>query len=89
MPVVHLFEQASAGNRDWLDSVYETEGDVSGENVERILEMLDQLGTPKYVQGAATAQAESAMKAADGLGLGGSARETVHAIAEFFVTREK
>ena len=89
MPVVHLFEHASAKDRAWLDSAYETEGDVSGEDVERILEMLNRLGTPTYVQDAAIAHAEGAMEAADGLGLGSSARETVQAMAEFFVTREK
>lgn len=89
MPVVHLFEHASAKDRAWLDSAYEAEGEVGGEDVERILEMLDRLGTPKYVQDAAIAQADGAMEAADGLGLSGSARETVQAMAEFFVTREK
>jgi geranylgeranyl diphosphate synthase, type I len=89
MPVVHLFEHASAADRAWLDTAYASPGEVRGEDVERILELLDRLGTPTHVQDAAVAEANGAMEAVDGLGLSGSARETVQAMAEFFVTREK
>ena len=89
MPMVHLFEHASTLDRAWLGEAYANDGEVGDEDVERILEMLDRLGTPKYVQDAATAEAGGAMKAVSGLGLTESAHETVQAMAEFFVTREK
>jgi geranylgeranyl diphosphate synthase, type I len=89
MPVVHLFEHASGADRAWLDQAYATEGEIGGEDVEHVLELLDRLGTPTHVQGAAVAEADRAMAAVDSLGLTGNARETVQAMAEFFVTREK
>jgi geranylgeranyl diphosphate synthase type I len=89
MPVVHLFENATPGDRAWLDEAYAGDGEVGGEDVEQILELLDRLGTPAHVQEAATAEANGAMDAVDGLGLTDTAKETIQAMAEFFVTREK
>jgi geranylgeranyl diphosphate synthase type I len=89
MPVVHLFQHAAPADRAWLNEVYAKEGEVGGEDVEHILELLDRLGTPTHVQKAAAAEANDAMEVVDGLGLTENARETVQAMAEFFVTREK
>lgn len=89
MPMVHLFEHAADTDRAWLDKAYAQDGEIGGEDVEQILELLDQLETPTHVQAAAVAEANGAMETVDSLGLTGSARETVQAMAEFFVTREK
>jgi geranylgeranyl diphosphate synthase type I len=89
MPVVHLFEHASDEGRNWLDAAYAMEGEVAGPDVEHILSMLADLGTPEYVQEAAAQQAQAAMEAVGGLGLADAASETLAAMAEFFVTREK
>ena len=89
MPVVHLFEHVAVGDRDWLHEAYATDGEVAGEDVERILGILSDLGTPEYVQGAAVGHAQGGIDAVAGLGLTGDASETLAAMAEFFVTREK
>ena len=89
MPVVHLFQRSSGEDRDWLVEAYAGGGEVAGQDVERILELLDQVGTPDYVQAAASAHAAEAVEAIHATGLGGEAERTMKAMAEFFVTREK
>lgn len=89
MPVVHMFQHAPTDERAWLSETYAREGEIADRDVERILDLLDRLGTPKYVQEAARAQADGAMRAIEGLGLSGDAKRTIRAMAEFFVTREK
>ena len=89
MPVVHLFQNAHRNDRRWLSRTYAAPGEIGDANVERILSLLDGLGTPRYVDQAAKAQAEGAMRAVEGLGLPDEAEQTIHAMAEFFVTREK
>jgi geranylgeranyl diphosphate synthase type I len=89
MPVVHLFQHAPSDERSWLSDTYASAGEIGGQDVERILNLLDSLGTPRYVQEAAKGQADGAMRAVDGLGLSREATQTIRAMAEFFVTREK
>ena len=89
MPVVHLFEHAAPTDRAWLKELYAQEGEIAGDNVKRVLELLDRLGTPDHVQRAATDEATRALVATADLPLSDTARETVRAMAEFFVTREK
>ena len=89
IPVVHLFQNASATDRAWLEEAYATEGEVGGEEVERILELLDHLETPAYVRRSAETHADEAMKTIAGLSLSDEARTTLEAMAQFFVTREK
>jgi geranylgeranyl diphosphate synthase type I len=89
MPVVHLFQKSGGADRGWLDETYAGDGEVTGEDVERILELLDRLGTPEHVQAAARAHAQQAVDAIVATGLASDAEGTVKAMAEFFVTREK
>lgn len=89
MPVVHLFEHVGDEERGWLQKAYAAGGEVAGRDVEHILHMLADLGTPAYVQDAADQQAEAAVVAVGGLGLADASSETLVAMAEFFVTREK
>lgn len=89
MPVVHLFEHAAPTDRTWLKELYAQEEEIAGDNVKRVLELLDRLGTPDHVQRAATEEATRALVATADLPLSDTARETVRAMAEFFVTREK
>jgi len=89
MPVVHLFENAAARDRRWLSETYARTGEIGDRDVERILDLLERLGTPRYVEQAARAQADGSWQAVAGLGLPGDAEQTIKAMAEFFVTREK
>ncbi|MDA1036190.1 MAG: polyprenyl synthetase family protein [Chloroflexi bacterium] len=89
MPVIHLFQQSTGEDRDWLNQAYAGDGEVAGEDVERILVQLDRLGTPEHVQAAATGHAAQAVEEIHAFGLAGEAEQTVKAMAEFFVTREK
>jgi len=88
MPVVFLFQSASAEDRRWLDGAYAAD-EVGGEEVERVLEMLDRLDARAYVQQTAERQASDAVSAIDGLGLPSNARRTLEAMAQYFVTRNK
>ena len=89
MPVVHLFQQASGEDRAWLGEAYACGGELTEADVERILELLDRLGTPEHVQAAASAQAAQAVEAIHQTGLADDAKRTVEAMAEFFVTRQR
>ena len=82
-------QKATGEDRNWLDRAYRGNGEVAGEDVERILELLDRLGTPGHVQAAARAHAEEAVEAIHATGLASDAEGKVKAMAEFFVTREK
>ena len=88
MPVVFLFESASAEDRRWLDGAYAAD-EVAGEDVERVLEMLDRLGARAYVQRTAERQASGAVSTIERLSLSADARRTLEAMAEYFVTRDK
>lgn len=89
MPVVHLFQKAGETDRGWLSEAYAGDGEVTGKDVEHILELLDRLGTPGHVQAAARAHAQQAVDVIVTTGLASGAEGTVKAMAEFFVTRGK
>ncbi len=88
MPAVFLFESAGPEDRRWLDEAYAAD-EVAGEDVERVLEMLDRLGARAHVQQTAERQAAGAVSAIEGLHLPPDARRTLEAMAEYFVTRDK
>ena len=89
MPVVHLFQHAPANARRWLLEAYAAKDEVGGDDVERILSLLDELGTPRYVQQAAVEQADGAVQSMLEVGLTTESEDTIKAMAEFFVTRSK
>jgi geranylgeranyl diphosphate synthase type I len=88
LPIVHLFQNASESDRAWLDQAYAGE-EVSGEDAERVLEMLDRFGTPAYVQRSAQEHADAAVREVRRLALPDDATRKLEAMAEVFVTREQ
>jgi len=89
MPIVHLFQQSAGEDRSWLGKAYAGQGEVEEKDVERILEMLDQFGTLEHVATAASTHAAKAVEEIRTTGLSGKVEQTVKAMAEFFVTRER
>ena len=88
MPIVYLFQQADAAQREWLRTAYAAE-EVAGDDVERVLTLLADLDAQTFVQQTAARQAAGAMDALDGLPLAPEARESIQAMADYFVTRDK
>ncbi len=88
MPIVYLFQQANAAQREWLRTAYAAE-EVAGDDVERVLDLLADLDGEEVVQQTAVDQASGAMDALDGLPLAPEAMESIQAMADYFVTRDK
>ena len=88
MPIVHLFRQADARQREWLRNAYAAD-EVAGENVERVLGMLADLGAREFVQSTAAAHAAAAVQAIEGLPLRAEARADISAMADYFIERDK
>lgn len=89
MPVIHLFQMSTRVDRDWLDDVYATVGEIGDQDVERILLLLDRLETAEQVQLVARTHAQQAVDTISEMGLRDGAESTVKAMADFFVTRDK
>ncbi len=88
MPIVHLFQQADARGREWLRNAYSAD-EVAGADVERVLEMLADLGVREFVQSTAAEHAAAALKAIDGLPLEAEAKADISAMADYFIERDK
>ena len=88
LPIVYMLEHAHADDRAWLDEAY-ADDQISGPNVERILDLLERLNARQYVQRTAQATASGALATDTGLCLTHEQRRVLQAIACYFVTREK
>ena len=88
LPIVHLFQQASGAQRAWLASAYAAD-EVAGADVERVLDMLADVGAQELAQQTAAGQAAAAVDALDGLPLASGARGQIEALADYFITRDK
>ena len=88
MPIVHLFQRANDAQREWLRTAYAAE-EVAGDDIERVLDLLAELDSEAVVQQTAVDQASGAMDALRGLQLPPEARESIQAMADYFVTRDK
>ena len=49
LPVVHVFEHARDADRRELERIY-SENEIAGDDVERVLEVMDGLGTQRWCQ---------------------------------------
>jgi geranylgeranyl diphosphate synthase type I len=88
LPIVHLFQQASSAERTSLDAAY-AKDEVEGDNVQKVLAMLDAHDAPAYVQRSAESHAGAAVRDLESLNLSADAKRKLEAMAEFFVTRSK
>jgi len=88
LPAVYLFQHADESERAWLRATY-ADDEVTADNVDRVLAILDRLQAKAYVQQVAERQAAAAVGMAAGLGLTPAVRRTIEAMAKFFVTRQK
>ena len=88
LPIVYMLEHASDDDRAWLDEAY-ADDQISGPNVERIRELLEQLNARQYVQRTARATASDAIASGTGLCLTHEQHRVLQEIALYFVTREK
>ena len=88
LPIVYLFQEAQDADRRWLTEAYSQE-EIGGEDVERVLALLNKVGAQAFVQRIAERQAAEALAAVEPLGLGADAQQTLEAMAEYFVTRHK
>lgn len=88
LPMVYMLEHATEEDLQWVTPAL-AEQEVSGENVDRMLALLDRLEARLYVQRVAESQAEDALGAVTTLGLPEAAYAKLEAMAGFFVTRQK
>ena len=88
MPIVHVFQRANDAQREWLRTAYAAE-EVAGDDIERVLDLLAELDSEAVVHQTAVDQASGAMDALKGLQLAPEARESIQAMADYFVTRDK
>ena len=88
LPITYMLEQASDDDRAWLGEAY-ADDEISGPNVERILELLERLDARQYVQRTAQAAASDALALGTGLCLTHEQQGVLQEIACYFVTREK
>ena len=88
LPMVYMLEAATREDRAWLARAYAGD-EVSNENLERILLLLDRLGARSYVTRTAKACASEARSLAGSLGLPAGGRRTLEAIATYCVQRDR
>ncbi len=88
LPVVYMLEHAHADDRAWLDEAY-ADDQISGPNVERILDLLERLNVRQYVLRTAQVTASDALATGRGLCLTHEQHRVLQQIARYFVTREK
>jgi len=62
---------------------------MSDADVNRVLEIMERVGAKQYCQQMAEDQSRQADAATEGLPLTPAARDTLRALGEYFVTREK
>ena len=88
LPIVYMLEHTSDDDRVWLDEAY-ADDQISGPNVDRILDLLERLNAPEYVQRTARAIASAAVASAAGLCLTHEQHTALPQIVRHFITREK
>ncbi len=88
LPMVYMLETASRDDQAWLADAYAND-QISNENLERILLLLDRLGAQEYVTRIAEERASEAVSLAGALGLPARRRRTLEAIAAYCVQRDR
>ena len=88
LPMVYMLGRASDNDLAWLAEAY-AHDQISEPNVQRILKLLEQLDARQYVQRIAEATASDALASGAAPDLAPDTRETLEALARYFVTRDK
>ena len=88
LPMLYMLEAASREDRECLAAAY-ADDQISSENLERILLLLDRLGAEEYVTRTAEACASEAVSLAAALGLPAGRQRTLEAIAAYCVQRDR
>jgi geranylgeranyl diphosphate synthase type I len=89
LPVVYLLQKAKGNDKKWLQGLYDADYEMSDADVNRVLEIMERVGAKQYCQQMAEDQSRQADAATEGLPLTPAARDTLRALGEYFVTREK
>jgi geranylgeranyl diphosphate synthase type I len=89
LPVVYLLQKAKGHDKEWLQGLYDADDEIGKANVDKVLEIMDKVGAKQYCQQVAEDQTRQAEAATEGLPLTPAARDTLRALGEYFVTREK
>ncbi len=87
LPMVYMLEAATREDRAWLAGAYAGD-EVSSEDLERILLLLDRLGAQEYVTRTAEACASEARSLAGSLGLPKKGQRTLEAITAYCIQRD-
>jgi geranylgeranyl diphosphate synthase, type I len=89
LPVVYLLQKAKGRDKKWLQGLYDADHEMTDTDVEGVLEVMERVGAMEYCQQMAEDQSRQGEAATKGLPLTSAARDTLHALGEYFVTREK
>lgn len=86
-PIVHAMNYAKGADARLLKQTYGKES-LDENDVSRILEVMDRLGTQEYAQSLAKAHCEKALDAIQGVELSPQARIEIEDLAKFLLTRD-
>ena len=87
LPVVHVFEHARDAQRSELQRIY-TGDEIEGDDVERVLEVMDALGTRNWCQDQAEIRWEQAHERLASLRLASGAAAELLELGEYLLIRE-
>ena len=85
--MVYAFASADPGQREELASVYGHEN-VTNDDVERILRLLDELGAQGYCAGVAEEHKDAALREIGAGGLRGDSADALRETAAFLLERD-
>lgn len=89
LPVVHAFERLSGAALAELERVYGADADVPGDDVERVLALLDEAGARAAAESYARRELERALALLRALPLDEGRRVEIERIGGYFVERER
>lgn len=87
LPAVSTFSRANADQRAELGRIY-TNDPVSGEDVERILRLMDALGAQAYCAGVAAEHKDAALRELERAGVNGERADELRQTAAFLLDRD-
>jgi geranylgeranyl diphosphate synthase type I len=87
LPAVFALSRADAGQREELGRIYGRET-VSGEDVERILRLMDALGAQAYCAGVAAEHKDAALRELELAGVNGERADELRQTAAFLLDRD-
>lgn len=87
LPAVYAFAQADAGQREELTRIYGLQN-VTTDDVERILSLMDALGAQRYCAGVAAEHRDAALRELEGAELTGESAKALRESATFLLERD-